>query len=57
LAALSAVRSNPALRGRLAARGKKSKVIQIDAARKVLVLANALVRSGQPWRPELAVTR
>jgi len=53
LAALSAVVHNPALRAfkeRLAARGKKAKVILTAVARKLLVIANAIIRSGQPWR-------
>jgi len=53
LAALSAVVHNPALRAfkeRLAARGKRPKVILTAVARKLLVVANAIIRSGQPWR-------
>jgi transposase len=53
LAALSAVRYNPALkafRDRLAARGKK-------ANRKLLVIANAVIRTGRRWDPELAMAR
>src|SRR3954468_18042627 len=60
LAALSAVRHNPALkafRDRLAARGKKAKVILTAVARKLLVIANAVIRTGRPWQPELAMTR
>ena len=60
LAALSAVRSNPALkafRDRLAARGKKAKVILTAVARELLVLANAVIRTGRPWDPELAMAR
>lgn len=59
LAALSAVVYNPALRAfdaRLVARGKKSKVILTAVARKLLVIANALIQSGQPWRPGAAET-
>lgn len=55
LAALSAVVHNPAMRAfkeRLAARGKKAKVILTAVARKLLVIANAIIRSGQPWRSE-----
>ena len=54
LAALSAVRHNPALkafRDRLAARGKKPKVILTAVARKLLVIANAVIRTGLPWDP------
>jgi transposase len=60
LAALSAVRHNPALkafRDRLSARGKKPKVILTAVARKLLVIANAVIRTGLPWDPELAVAR
>jgi transposase len=60
LAALSAVRHNPALkafRDRLAARGKKAKVILTAVARKLLVIANAVIRTGRPWEPELAMAR
>ncbi|MBN9520485.1 IS110 family transposase [bacterium] len=55
LAALSAVVHNPAMRSfkeRLAARGKRPKVILTAVARKLLVVANAIIQSGQPWRAE-----
>lgn len=51
-AALSARRHNPALRAfadRLAARGKAAKVVLIAVARKLLVIANAILRSRTPW--------
>ncbi|HSB55812.1 MAG TPA: IS110 family transposase [Gemmatimonadales bacterium] len=60
LAALSATRHNPALsafRVRLAVRGKKAKVILTAVARKLLVIANAVIRTGRHWDPELALTR
>jgi transposase len=60
LAALSAVRHNPALkafRDRLSSRGKKPKVILTAVARKLLVIANAVIRTGLRWNPELAMTR
>jgi transposase len=60
LAALSAARSNPvmrAFRARLAARGQRPKVILTAVARKLLVIANAVIRSGRPWQPELAMAR
>jgi transposase len=60
LAALSAVRYNPALkafRGRLSARGKKPEVILTAVARKLLVIANAVIRTGLPWDPTLAMAR
>ena len=58
LAALSAVVHNPAMRAfkeRLMARGKRAKVILTAVARKLLVIANAIVQSGQPWRSDGAV--
>ncbi len=60
LAALTASRCNPALRvfrERLAGKGKKAKVILTAVARKLLVIANAVIRSGQPWQPALARPR
>ena len=60
LAALSAVRHNPAMRAfkeRLVARGKKAKVILTSVARKLLVIANAVIRTGRRWEPELAMAR
>jgi transposase len=59
LAALLAVRYNPALnasRDRLSARGKKPKVILTGVARKLLVIANAVIRTGLSWDPQLAMT-
>jgi transposase len=52
-AAVAAVRSNPVLGGfyaRLRAAGKAAKVALVAVARKLLVIANAVVRDGQPWR-------
>src|SRR3954463_5306884 len=60
LAALSATRYNPAMkafRDRLVARGKKAKVILTAVARKLLVIANAVIRTGRPWQPEMAPAR
>src|SRR3954453_13381402 len=60
LAALSAVRYNPAMKAfkeRLVARGKKAKVILTALARKLLVIANAVVRPGRPGDPEMALSR
>ena len=51
-AARSARRFNPALKGfadRLAARGKAAKVVLIAVARKLLVIANAVLRDQKPW--------
>lgn len=58
MAALSARRYNPTLRvfaERLRAAGKPAKVILTAVARKLIVLANAIVRSGQPWSEEIAL--
>lgn len=52
MAALSARRWNPALRAfadRLAEKGKAAKVILVAVARKLLVIANAILRDQQPW--------
>ena len=60
LAALSAVRYNPAMKAfkeRLVARGKKAKVILTAVARKLLVIANAVIRTGRRWEREMAQAR
>jgi transposase len=52
MAALAARRSNPALRAfaeRLKAAGKPAKVVLTAVARKLLVVANAVLRTGLPW--------
>jgi transposase len=52
MAALSAKRWNPASREfarRLAEKGKAAKVILVAVARKLLVIANAIIRNQQPW--------
>lgn len=57
MAALAARRWNPALRAfaeRLTAAGKAAKVVLIAVARKLLVLANAILRDGRPWQPEMS---
>ncbi len=53
MAALSATRHNPKIRSfyqRLLARGKEKKVALTACMRKLLVILNALLRSGQRWR-------
>jgi len=53
MAALSAVRCNPALRDyyqRLLARGVKQKAALIAVLRKMLTILNAMVRDNTPWR-------
>jgi transposase len=60
LAALSVARRDGPLKAfadRLRSRGKKPKVVLIAVARKLLTIANAVVRSGRPWQPELAMAR
>jgi transposase len=60
LAALSARRHCEPLREfaqRLAGRGKKAKVVLVAVARKLLVIANAILRTGKPWQPELAAAK
>lgn len=55
MAALSAARFNPklaAFRDRLVAKGKAKKAAIIAVARRLLIILNALVRSGQDWNPE-----
>ena len=41
---------------RLKARGKPSKVALIAVARKLLVIANAVIRDGRAWDPKMAAT-
>lgn len=57
MAALSAARWNPTLREfaqRLAKKGKAAKVILVAVARKLLVIANAMIRNQQPWENRAA---
>lgn len=59
MAALAASRYNPALRvfyRRLVAKGKPKKVALIACARKLLILLNQLLRTGQPWVDRLPAT-
>ena len=54
MAALSACRYNPALRTfhkRLAAAGKKPKVILVAVMRKMITTLNAMLRDGASWQP------
>jgi hypothetical protein len=37
--------------------GKKARVILVAIARKLVVLANAVLRDGKPWQPELSASR
>jgi transposase len=55
--ALAAVRFNATLRVRydtLRAAGKPPKVALVAIMRKLLILANALLRDGRTWAPKLA---
>jgi transposase len=59
MAALSAARYNPVLQAfkeRLVRAGKKAKVILVAIARKLVVLANAVLRTGRRWDPSYATT-
>jgi transposase len=54
MAALSAARHNPPLKedyDRLIQAGKKAKVALVAIMRKLVVLANVLVKEDRPWRP------
>jgi transposase len=58
MAALSARRHNPVIRDfadRLAARGKKPKVILVACMRKLLITLNAMIKNNQEWNPKLAL--
>ena len=55
LAALSAARYNPALKTfyrRLIDNGKAKKLALIAVARKLLLLANALIADNRLWTPQ-----
>ena len=57
MAALSACRYNPALKTfhkRLAAAGKKPKVIIVAVMRKMITTLNAMLRDGARWQPQTA---
>ncbi|MGY4706877.1 hypothetical protein ACVNPS_03865 [Candidatus Bipolaricaulota sp. J31] len=52
-ATLAAVRFNPAVREvyrRLKGKGKPEKVARIAAARKLLLIAHAVYKTGQPYQ-------
>ena len=51
------MRYNPALKvfyGRLRTAGKPAKLALTAAARKLLRIADAIVRTGRPWQPSPA---
>jgi transposase len=54
MAALAAVRWNPVLRAfyeRLVATGKPKKVALVACMHKLLLILNAILRTGRPWNP------
>jgi transposase len=56
MAAVTASRHNPVLRSfydRLIAKGKPAKLALIAVLRRLVVFANAVIRSGQPWKGAL----
>lgn len=60
MAALTARRCNPVLKAfgdRLAAAGKQPKVVLVAVARKLLIIANAILRSKKPWESSPAPAR
>lgn len=57
MAAVAASRHNPVLRPfyeKLTAKGKPAKVALIAVLRRLVVFANAVLRSGQPWKGAIA---
>jgi transposase len=57
VSAMAAVRHNPdlkAFRDRLVQAGKPKLVALVATARKLLTIANAILRDQQPWRPQNA---
>ena len=59
MAALSAIRYNPALRAfyrRLKQAGKASKVALTAVSRKLLTILNAMARDSKHWEPKMTTT-
>jgi len=57
MAALAAIRCNPLIKdfaNRLTQHGKPFKVVITACMRKLLVILNAIVKSGRPWNPQFA---
>jgi transposase len=53
MGAIVAVRHNPLIKAfyeRLLSRGKPKKLAITACLRKMLVMLNAMIRDGQPWR-------
>jgi transposase len=58
MAVVSATRFNPAIRAlhdRLRRAGKPVKVVFVACMRKLLTIANAILRDGTPWTPTPAL--
>jgi transposase len=58
MAAVVAARCNPVIRAlytRLRGAGKPAKVALVACMRKLLLIANAMLRDGTPWAPEQAM--
>ena len=58
MAALSAIRCNPAFKAfyrRLIESGKPRKVAIVAVARKLIVLANTILKTKNPWNPAIAL--
>lgn len=56
MATMAAIRFNPALKAfyqRLLQRGKLKKVALITCMQKLLIILNAMVKSGQDWQPQI----
>lgn len=54
MASISAIRFNPAIKAfyqRLRASGKPAKVAITAAMRKLLIIANTIIKQNRPWRP------
>jgi transposase len=58
MAAVSAIRCNPTFKAfykRLVESGKPRKVAIVAVARKLVVLANTILKTGKPWNPAFAL--
>jgi transposase len=54
MAAVSAIRCNPTFKAfyrRLVEAGKPRKIAIVAVARKLIVLANSIVKADTPWQP------
>lgn len=57
MAIMSAMQSNPRVKAqyeRLVAAGKPKKVAMVACMRKLLTILNAMMKTGEPWRPQMA---